>query len=161
MRNTILNRRFAAAKHKTIVVGLGNELFSDDAVGLLAVRQMAEAAPEKADFVETGLHGVALLDLFIGYEKAIIVDAIKTGRYPPGTIVEIDPEELVAVDNPSPHYTGVPELIKLAAELKINFPDCKNGLSNLFNNNSKEDPFKLYTILIILSVGKQCPKLKF
>jgi len=105
------------------VVGLGNELFSDDAVGLLAVRKMAETAPNRADFVDTGLHGVALLDLFIGYEKAIIVDAIKTGRYPPGTIVEIDPEELVAVDNPSPHYTGVPELIKLAAELKIDFPD--------------------------------------
>ena len=100
---------------------MGNELFGDDAVGLLAVRRMTETAAHKADFIETGLHGVALLDLFIGYEKAIIVDAVKTGRYPPGTIIEIDPEELVPVDNPSPHYTGVPELIKLAAELKIDF----------------------------------------
>ena len=123
MRHTTSNRRFTAAKHKTIVVGLGNELFSDDAVGFLAVRRMAETARHRADFVETGLHGVALLDLFIGYEKAVIVDAVKTGRYPPGTIIEIVPEELVAVDNPSPHYTGVPELIKLAAELKIDFPD--------------------------------------
>ena len=105
------------------MVGLGNELFGDDAVGILAVRQAAVAAPDRADFIVTGLHGVALLDLFIGYEKAIIVDAIKTGNNPPGTIVEIDPEELAVADNPSPHYTGIPELIKLAAELKIDFPD--------------------------------------
>jgi hydrogenase maturation protease len=123
MRITILNRRFTAAKHKTIVVGLGNELFGDDAVGLLAVRKMSGIAPHRVDFVETGLHGVALLDLFIGYEKAIIVDAIKTGRYLPGTIIDIGPEELVPVGNPSPHYTGIPELIKLATELKIDFPD--------------------------------------
>jgi hydrogenase maturation protease len=104
------------------VVGLGNELFGDDAVGLIAVQKISETARGKADFVETGLHGVALLDLFIGYDKAIIVDAVKTGRFPPGTIVEIDPEELVPVGNPSPHYTGVPELIQLASELKVDFP---------------------------------------
>ncbi len=104
------------------MVGLGNELFGDDAVGLLAVHKVSEMAQDKADFVETGLHGVALLDLFIGYDKAIIVDAVKTGRFPPGTIVEIDPEELVPVGNPSPHYTGVPELIQLASELNVDFP---------------------------------------
>lgn len=103
-------------------MGLGNELFGDDAVGLLAVRTLAGAGSLRADFIESSLHGVALLDLFIGYEKAIIVDAIKTGRHPPGTIIEIDPEELLAVDNPSPHFTGVPELIRIAADLKIEFP---------------------------------------
>jgi len=118
----ISGRRFVAIKHKTIVVGLGNELFGDDAVGLVAVHKMAETASDRADFIATGLHGVALLDLFIGYDKAVIVDAIKTGQYPPGTIIEIDPEELVPNDNPSPHYTGIPELIKLAGELKVDFP---------------------------------------
>ncbi|MFH2035228.1 MAG: hydrogenase maturation protease [Candidatus Zixiibacteriota bacterium] len=102
---------------------MGNELFGDDAVGLLAVRKTAELVPDRADFVETGLHGVALLDLLIGYEKAIIVDAVKTGRHPPGTIVEIEPDKLVPVDNPSPHFTGVPELIRLAGELKVDFPN--------------------------------------
>ena len=104
------------------MVGLGNELFGDDAIGLLAVREMTETAPQRADFVETHLHGVALLDLFIGYDKAIIVDAIKTGRHPPGTIFEIDPQELLPADNPSPHFTGVPELVRLATELKVDFP---------------------------------------
>ncbi|MDD3730834.1 MAG: hydrogenase maturation protease [candidate division Zixibacteria bacterium] len=104
-------------------MGLGNELFSDDAVGILAVRKIAPMASDRADFVETSLHGVALLDLFIGYRKAIIVDAMKTGRFPPGTVVDIVPEELEPVANPSPHYTGIPELIKLARQLKIEFPE--------------------------------------
>jgi len=98
-------------------------LFGDDAVGLLAVREAAELAPGRADFIETGLHGVALLDLLIGYEKAIIVDAVKTGRHPVGTIVEFDSDSLSPVDNPSPHFTGVPELVQLASELKVDFPD--------------------------------------
>ena len=117
-------RKSAADKNmKTLVVGMGNELFSDDGVGILAVRKMSKQKQLKADFVETGLHGIALLDLFIGYKKAIIVDAVKTGQVPPGTVLEINPESLAAIPNPSPHFTGVPELIKIARELKLDFPN--------------------------------------
>lgn len=72
--------------------------------------------------METGLHGVALLDLLIGYEKAIIVDAVKTGRHPAGTILDIETGRLNPIDNPSPHFTGIPELIRLARELNVCFP---------------------------------------
>jgi hydrogenase maturation protease len=101
---------------------MGNELFGDDAVGLLAVRKTAQRAPGRADYVETGLHGVALLDLLIGYEKAIIVDAVQTGRHSAGTILEIETGRLNPIDNPSPHFTGIPELIRLARELDVCFP---------------------------------------
>jgi hydrogenase maturation protease len=107
---------------KTLVLGLGNELLSDDGLGLLAVRKLKGENRLKADFVESSLSGMALLDLFIGYDRAIIVDAIKTGHKPPGTIYELNPEDLGPVFAPSPHYSGLPELLSTAEQLELDFP---------------------------------------
>ncbi|MHB0936091.1 MAG: hydrogenase maturation protease [Armatimonadota bacterium] len=51
-----------------------------------------------------------------------MVDAIYTGAHPPGTILELDPADLETVDSPSPHYTGLPEMLSLANQLKLDFP---------------------------------------
>lgn len=107
---------------KTLILGLGNELLSDDAVGILAARALKERLKEKTDIVESALSGMALLDLFMGYERVIIIDAVKTGQSPPGTIYELTPSDLSTVLAPSPHYAGLPELIATAQALKLDFP---------------------------------------
>jgi hydrogenase maturation protease len=107
---------------KTLVLGLGNELLADDAVGILAARALKEELESKADVVESLLAGMALLDLFIGYDRAIIIDAVKMGRHPPGTIYELGPEDLSSVIAPSPHYAGLPELLAMAKQLLLDFP---------------------------------------
>ncbi len=123
---------------KTLVLGLGNELLSDDGLGLLAVRKLKHENCLKADFVESSLSGMALLDLFIGYDRAIIVDAIKTGRKPPGTIYELNPEDLGPVFAPSPHYSGLPELLATAEQLGLDFP----GLIKIFAMEA-DDPYTI------------------
>jgi hydrogenase maturation protease len=107
---------------KTLVLGLGNELLGDDAVGILAARALKEDLEDKADVVESSLAGMALLDLFIGYDRAIIIDAVKTGRHPAGTIYELSPKDLSSVIAPSPHYAGLPELLATAKQLQLDFP---------------------------------------
>ncbi len=109
---------------KTLVLGLGNELLSDDAVGLLAVRALArEVEPGNGvEIVETALSGLALLDYFIGFDRALILDSICTGRHPAGTVTEISPSDLTAVGAPSPHFAGLPELLALARRLDLQFP---------------------------------------
>lgn len=107
---------------KTLILGLGNELLGDDAVGILAARALKERLKDKADVVESALSGMALLDLFMGYERAIIIDAVKTGQSPPGTIYELTPSDLSTVLAPSPHYAGLPELIATATALTLDFP---------------------------------------
>jgi hydrogenase maturation protease len=107
---------------KFLVLGLGNDLLADDAVGIQAVRSLASELSGKADCIESGLHGVALIDLFIGYDRAIIIDAIQTGNHPPGTILEMVPDDLKSVPSPSPHYTGLPEMIELARQMRLHFP---------------------------------------
>ncbi len=107
---------------KILILGLGNELLRDDAVGILAARVLKERLKDKADVVESSLSGMALLDLLTGYERAILIDAVKTGRTPPGTISELSPADLGTVAAPSPHYAGLPELIATAQALNLDFP---------------------------------------
>jgi len=109
---------------RTLIVGLGNDLLADDAVGILAARQLSDQiTDERTDIVESGAHGLALLDLFIGYDRAILVDALVTGKHPPGTLVEIPAATLQSVPNPSPHFAGIPEMIALAEKLGLAYPD--------------------------------------
>lgn len=107
---------------KTLILGLGNELLRDDAVGILAARTLKERLKDTVDVIESSLSGMALLDLFIGYERAIIIDAVKTGQSPVGTISQLSPADLGAVLTPSPHYAGLPELIATAHALRLDFP---------------------------------------
>ena len=105
-----------------LVLGLGNELLCDDGVGILAARALRDELDGIADVVETSLHGLALLELFLGYRRAVLIDAIHTATRPAGAIVELDPGELATVASPSPHYTGLPEMLTLAAQLELDFP---------------------------------------
>ena len=107
---------------KPLVIGLGNDLMGDDAIGILAARSLKGQVSQKADVVESALHGAALLDIFIGYRQAIIIDAIHTGTCLPGSILDIDPATLGTVVSPSPHFSGLPELQTIAAELGLDFP---------------------------------------
>ena len=112
----------AMATTKTLILGLGNDLLADDAIGILAARRLQTRLGERADVVESSLHGLALLETFLGYDRALIIDAIQTGRHPPGTIIELSPEDFRPVDVPSPHFAGLPEMIALARELDLPFP---------------------------------------
>ncbi len=107
---------------KTIVLGLGNDLIGDDAVGILAARSLKEKLAGQADVIESSVSGIALMELLMDYQRAILVDAIHTGECAPGTINILEAEELAPVAAPSPHYAGLPEILSLAKQLQLNFP---------------------------------------
>jgi hydrogenase maturation protease len=110
------------APPRILVLGLGNDILGDDAVGLLAARQLRSLLPETVDVVESGGGGLDLLDALEGYERALLLDAILTGKHPPGTILEFSAEDFKKDDAPSPHYAGLPTVIQLAESLGICFP---------------------------------------
>ena len=73
---------------RTIVVGLGNPILSDDSVGIKVAGQVkALLKPDSGvDVAEINVGGIRLMEAIAGYERAIIVDAMKSGNCPPGTI---------------------------------------------------------------------------
>jgi hydrogenase maturation protease len=109
---------------RILVLGLGNDLLGDDAVGLLAARALAAELHGDADVdvVESAVSGLALLDHLVGYDRALLLDAVQTGRCPEGSVLEIDPRDLGRVVAPSPHYAGLPEIFELASRLELQFP---------------------------------------
>jgi hydrogenase maturation protease len=111
---------------RTLVLGLGNELAGDDAIGPLAARavraELARPHPT-VEVLESSASGLALIELLAGYERAVIVDAVRTGRYPPGTVLELGLHEVGRVRAPSTHQAGLPELAAVARRLGLAFPD--------------------------------------
>jgi hydrogenase maturation protease len=78
---------------RTILIGLGNPIMSDDAVGLIVAEEVRKRVPGlECDVSASG--GFDVLDRIIGYDRAVIIDSMMTGRFPPGTVrrVDADPE---------------------------------------------------------------------
>lgn len=107
---------------RIMVLGLGNDLLADDAVGLLAVETLRPQVGDRVHVATSSMHGLALLDVFLGYDRAILVDSIQTGEYPAGTIFELAASDLAPVGAPSPHYAGLPEMLRLAERFELDFP---------------------------------------
>ncbi|MGZ4233589.1 MAG: hydrogenase maturation protease [Solirubrobacteraceae bacterium] len=107
---------------RTLVLGLGNDLAADDAVGVLVARAVRERVAGAADVVESSASGMALLEAFAGYDRAVVVDSIRTGRNAPGTITELGLDEVGRVVAPSLHHTGLPEMAVVAERLGLGFP---------------------------------------
>lgn len=72
--------------------------------------------------MESAETGLALLDLLEGYDRAVLLDAMFTGRHPPGTILEFGPSDLKMSPAPSNHFAGLPEMFRLADRLGMHFP---------------------------------------
>jgi len=63
---------------KTLVLGLGNPILSDDGVGLRVVHELEGLFDEKeVTVMESTLAGLSLLDFVAGYQRVIIVDSIQ------------------------------------------------------------------------------------
>ncbi len=109
---------------RTLVLGLGNDLAGDDAVGVLAARTLRPMLEDQADVdvVESSASGMALLEVLAGYDRAILVDAMATGADPPGTITRIPLAEVGRVVAPSLHHAGLAEMAAVAERLDLAFP---------------------------------------
>jgi hydrogenase maturation protease len=112
-----------------LVLGLGNDILGDDAVGLLAARRLRAFLPACVEVVESGGAGLDLLDLLEGCGRALILDAIATGEHPPGSVLEFSAADFQKVLAPSPHFAGLPELLQMARQLAIPFPETISVLA--------------------------------
>jgi len=101
---------------KTLVMGLGNRVMTDDAVGLFALEAFGEAYElgENADLFDGGTLGLELLAYMEGYDNVLIADCI-VGRGGPGEVVRVDKEDVAIVFERclSPHQMGLKDIIAI------------------------------------------------
>lgn len=106
--------------NRTVVIGVGNEFRSDDALGILVVRELRRRHLDEICVVEVQGNISSLLDVWEGAENLLIVDAVY-GAGPPGSVVRFDvshsriPAYLLSGGS---HGFGVAEAVEMGRELK-------------------------------------------
>ena len=112
-----------ACAKRTLIVGLGNPLLRDDAVGLRVARQVRAALGDRADVevVEEACGGLRLMERMVGYDRAILIDAIRSGR-PPGSVMTLDPREIDTQHSASAHDVNLPTALALGRRSGARLP---------------------------------------
>jgi hydrogenase maturation protease len=110
---------------KTLILGVGNLLMSDDGVGVRVIERIeaARTVPADVQTVDGGTCGLDLLHFLEGVEHLIVVDAANFDA-PPGTIRRLVGEAVPAflAQKISPHEINLPELL-FSAKLTGIYPN--------------------------------------
>jgi hydrogenase maturation protease len=71
---------------ETLVVGLGNPILGDDGVGWRVIDELDQLDHGDASLQQACVGGLSLMELLVGYRRAIIVDAIIDPEEEPGSV---------------------------------------------------------------------------
>lgn len=79
---------------KIILIGLGNPILGDDGVGWKVVEYIKQhsSLPIETDCLALG--GISLMERLIGYDQAVLVDAIVTGKHTIGSVLSFELDEM-------------------------------------------------------------------
>jgi hydrogenase maturation protease len=102
-----------APKAKTVVVGIGNLIRTDDGFGLHALDRLRRDArvPRGVTLIDGGTHGLELLSYISDSTHLLLLDAIDVGE-PAGTVVRMVNEELRGLPGAaSVHQVGLADLL--------------------------------------------------
>lgn len=117
---------------RTILIGLGNPILGDDAAGWKIVEQVEQRLqrprhenPETFNIEYLSIGGLGLMEHLINYDRAIIVDAIFSGKAAPGTISIQMLEDIfdpTSGHTISVHDTSLQDAINLARKIGVRMP---------------------------------------
>ncbi len=105
-----------APSPRVAIIGIGNVLTGDDAVGPTVVRvvEARYALPEGVQVIDAGTPGYDLTAFLVGLDAALLVDSVRARDAAPGELRVYDRAELVSkrpVLAVSPHEPGVREAL--------------------------------------------------
>jgi hydrogenase maturation protease len=99
---------------RTVILGIGNTILSDEGVGVRAAEALLAAYdfPEGVEVIDGGTSGMELLDPLSATDLLIVLDAIKAGR-PPGTLVKLVGAEVPVFFRAklSPHQVSICDVL--------------------------------------------------
>lgn len=102
---------------KTLVLGVGNILLSDEGLGVRAVEELKKnyTFSSHVELMDGGTLGMDLLYFMEGFDRLLIVDAVLGGS-PPGTLYKFEGEEVKTYfrKKVSAHELGIQEVLGLA-----------------------------------------------
>jgi hydrogenase maturation protease len=113
---------------KTIIIGLGNPILGDDGVGWKVVEYVQKDSnlpiSVVVDFLALG--GISLMERLIGYDRAILVDVIVTGKNPIGSVLRLEIDDLPVRAGghlASAHDTSLQNALQMGRALGAKLPE--------------------------------------
>ena len=109
---------------KTLVLGLGNPILSDDGAGIRVAQEVGKQLNDpQITVAETSEAGLRLLDSIVGYDKVIIIDAVQTEKGQAGQIYRMGPEDFSLTKHfSSPHQINLATSLELGSALNLAMP---------------------------------------
>ncbi|HTY04687.1 MAG TPA: HyaD/HybD family hydrogenase maturation endopeptidase [Rhodocyclaceae bacterium] len=99
---------------RTVVLGIGNTILSDEGVGVRAAEalQTAYDLPPDVDVIDGGTAGMELLGPLAGVDLLLVLDAVKAGKAP-GNIVKLVGREVPVFfrSKLSPHQVSICDVL--------------------------------------------------
>ena len=107
----------------TLIIGLGNPLVTDDSVGLRVAAELRQhlAGRPDVEVAEDYWGGLRLMEQMVGYDRAIVIDAICSGA-PPGTIHHLAPGDIPTQRSASSHDMTLPTALALGRQAGLQLP---------------------------------------
>jgi hydrogenase maturation protease len=114
-------------KQKAIlVVGLGNPILGDDSVGWVVAEQVRGRVDAAAIDVEClAVGGLRLMEFMIGYDQAIVIDALTSRTQPVGQVTAFPLEgmpDLTAGHTTSAHDTSLQSALDMGRKMGLDLP---------------------------------------
>jgi hydrogenase maturation protease len=116
---------------KILVIGLGNPILTDDGVGVKVAYKVKDslAAHHGHDLTitEVGVGGLRLMEMMIGYDRVILIDAlIQRNGGPPGTIHRMTLDDLRTISptqhSASAHDTTLVTALEMGRRIGLALP---------------------------------------
>jgi hydrogenase maturation protease len=103
---------------KTIILGVGNQILGDDGVGVHVSNELKKYVKDPNITIDEAITGgMNLLELILDFDKAIIIDAVKTGNGKNGDVKKISLKDFSTIHSCNPHDVSLFEAIKMAKKM--------------------------------------------
>ena len=107
---------------KTLILGMGNPILSDDGVGL-ALAAMLRNKIRGADVAASSMIGLSLFDLIVGYDAVFIIDAMTTKDGRKGELKKIGEDDRCGTLHLfTSHGLNIFELMELGVQCGFEMP---------------------------------------
>jgi hydrogenase maturation protease len=113
---------------RTLVIGLGNPILTDDGVGVRVAEAVRAALPPGAevDVIEVSVGGLSLMEAMVGYDRVLLVDALQRPGVAPGAIVRLTLDDLASMSatqhSASPHDANLVTALAAGRQLGLALP---------------------------------------
>ncbi len=119
---------------KTLVLGLGNPILTDDGVGVKVAEAIRAALPPNApiDISEASVGGLGLMERLVAYDRVILIDAMHNQHNPaansvPGAIHRLTLDDLRNISptqhSASAHDTSLVTALDMGRRMGLSLPE--------------------------------------